>query len=35
MRRLIALTEALSGIAVASIVLATIAMAVVGLLLHK
>ena len=35
MRRLIAWTEAVSGIAVASVVLATLAVAVVGLLLHK
>jgi hypothetical protein len=35
MRRLIARTEAVSGIAVASVVLTTNAVAVIGLLLHK
>jgi hypothetical protein len=35
MRRLIAWTQAVSGIAVAAVVLATVAVAAIGLLLHK
>lgn len=35
MRRLIAWTQAVSGIAVAAVVLTTVAVAVIGLLLHK